>query len=88
MRNVISYRKDGVMRFYGVYRIDLTTESAMDTEVRCPRCGKGITEDDIQTGWKQYSLDIHNGYDQVTILAVCPECGKRFAYIADIRPSK
>lgn len=88
MRKVISFRKDGALRYYGVYQIDLRSERAKEAEVRCPGCGCGITEDDIQTGWKQYALSIPGESDQITILAICPECTKHFAYIATVNPSE
>jgi len=88
MRTVISFRKDGVLRYYGTYHIDLTGSDAMSSEVRCPGCGCGISEDDIQAGWKQYSLNLMDMSDQITLLVICPECKKHFAYVADVRASE
>ena len=87
MRNVISFRKDGVKRYYGVFRIDLTGTDPAKSEVRCPSCGCQITENDIQTGWKQYALGLEGACDVITLLVVCPECAKHFAYVVDVKPS-
>lgn len=86
MRKVISWRNlQGIKRYYGVYNI-VIREDGIEESARCVSCGRGITEDDVQTGWVQYALD--RTFDEYTVLCICPECGKHFAYRWLRAPSK